>query len=98
MDFFSAIFDNQESDEENVDEETSVEKKTNEIPQSSNTQSSIALAPRPLTIPITLPTVKQSRANDSSDSSDSSVEEIEAPGNRSKYFFLLFTISPLTTF
>ena len=81
MDFFSAIFDNQESDEENADEDTTEAKKNNEIPKSINTSSSITLPP-PTRMPVALPIVKQRRADDSSDSSDSSIEEIEAPGRR----------------
>ena len=81
MDFFSAIFDNEDSDEENAEEEAKEEKKVEETPKPITTQTSITLAP--LTLKRTAsPIVKQIQIDDSSDSSDSSIEEIEAPGKR----------------
>lgn len=81
MDFFSAIFDNQDSDdEENAEEETKGEKKADEIPQPVTTIISAPLTLKPTVLPI----IKQSHVEISSDSSDSSIEEIEAPGKESK--------------
>lgn len=78
MDFFSAIFDNEESDEENAEEEAKEEKKAEETPKPITTKSSMTLAPLTLK-PTALPIVKQNQVEVSSDSSDSSIEEIEAP-------------------
>ncbi|CAF0895520.1 unnamed protein product [Adineta steineri] len=71
LDFFSAIFDNQDSDEDNVEEQETEEKRNDDVPKSINTQSSITMRP------ISLVT-QQSSNNNESDSSDSSIEEIEA--------------------
>ncbi len=79
MDFFSAIFDNQDSDEENIDEQEKEEKKNGDIPQPITTQSSIAFGPS-ITRLLALPISQKSHDSDPSDSSDSSIEEIEAPG------------------
>jgi hypothetical protein len=79
LDFFSAIFDNQDSDEENIDEQEPEEKKNDNIAKPINTQSSITLGPS-TTGPSALLIPQQSRDSDHSDSSDSSIEEIEVSG------------------
>ena len=78
MDFFSAIFDNQDSDEENADEAETVEKKNGETPKPTNVQSATPIAP-PINIPSAPLISQRSHISDNSDSSDSSIEEIEAP-------------------
>ncbi|CAF1256318.1 unnamed protein product [Adineta steineri] len=83
LDFFSAIFDNQDSDEDNVEEQETEEKKNDDVPKSINTQSSITMRP------ISLVTQQSSNNNDS-DSSDSSIEEIEALCK--VYFLFLISI------
>ncbi len=80
LDFFSAIFDNQDSDEENIDEQETEEKKNDDIVKPMNAQSSITLGPS-ITIPSASSILQQSRDSDHSDSSDSSVEEIEVSGS-----------------
>ncbi len=79
MDFFSAIFDNQDSDEENIDEQETEEKKNGDTAKPINTQSSITLGAS-IKIPSALSISQQSRDSDHSDSSDSSIEEIEVSG------------------
>jgi hypothetical protein len=86
LDFFSAIFDNQDSDEENADEQEVEEKKNDDIPKPTNTQSSITLAPS-ITKPSVSYTSQHSRDSDNSDSSDSSVEEIEVSGKFKHYSY-----------
>ncbi len=91
MDFFSAIFDNQDSDEENADEQETEEKKNDDIPKPTNTQSSITLAPSIIKSSVSY-TSQRSRDSDHSDSSDSSIEEIEVSGRLKpySYFYYLF--------
>ncbi len=83
LDFFSAIFDNQDSDEENADEPETEEKKNGDIPKPTNIQSTTPLTPS-ITISSAFSISQKSHNSDSSDSSDSSIEEIEAPGKRPK--------------
>jgi hypothetical protein len=80
LDFFSAIFDNQDSDDEdNIDEQETEEKKNDVIAKPINTQNSITLGSS-IKIPSALSIPQQSRDSDHSDSSDSSIEEIEVSG------------------
>lgn len=89
LDFFSAIFENQDSDEENVDEQEIEEKKNGDISKPLPTQSSITLAPA-IKIPSALSISQQSHYSDQSDSSDSSIEEIAAPGKQQRRCVLYF--------
>jgi hypothetical protein len=79
LDLFSAIFDNQDSDDENVDEQEEEKKKNDNISKPTSTQSSFRLGPS-----IALPSVssipQRSHDSDQSESSDSSIEEIEFIG------------------
>jgi hypothetical protein len=80
LDFFSAIFDNQDSDEDNIEEQETEETKNDVITKPIITQSSITLGSS-LKIPSVLLKAQQSRDSDHSDSSDSSIEEIEVLGS-----------------
>ncbi|CAF2738813.1 unnamed protein product [Rotaria sp. Silwood2] len=74
LDLFSAIFDNQHSDDENADEQEVEEKKNDDIPIPINLPSSIVSNPT-----ITKPLASSSSItyqSDHADSSDSSIEEI----------------------
>jgi hypothetical protein len=86
LDFFSAIFDNQDSDEEDVIE-VEPEKKNGDVPKPIYTQSSIAISSRP-----SMMQQQQSRDSDNSDSSDSSIEEIENPSKMQLIPFLISII------
>ncbi|CAF3370662.1 unnamed protein product [Rotaria sp. Silwood1] len=73
LDFFSAIFDNQPSDDDDADEQETEDKKNDAIQKPINPQSSIVSNPS-ITTRLASSIKYQS---DHSDSSDSSIEEIE---------------------
>ena len=92
LDFFSAIFDNQDSEDEDVDEPDVEEKKTDEVSKPTNNKSSIQLGPPNITIPPASFNRQESRDDDDSNSSDSSIEEIEIPGKSQVYYLNLLRI------
>jgi hypothetical protein len=72
LDFFSAIFDNQDSDAEDMDEEN--QERTNDDSRKTSNAPTVPAAI------ITFPKQELNYSIEHSDSSDSSIEEIENPG------------------